>query len=66
MATNKRNFEHPPVEDSYLVEGINHPLNGIYRDEVSADIGKEVSLLKKQAKRSDTNATINLRIINRD
>ncbi len=59
MTSKKRDFEHPPVEDCYLVEGINHPLNGIYRDEVSSDMGKEVSLRGKQPKKIDSKDSLN-------
>lgn len=66
MISKKRDFEHPPVEDCYLVEGINHPLNGIYRNEVSSDIGKEISLRKKQSNDCERNNSINIRIVKAD
>jgi len=66
MISKKRDCEHPPVEDCYLVEGINHPLNGIYRDEVSADLGNEISLRKKHSKKSDSKYTVNISIVDAD
>ncbi len=58
MSNKKQDFQHPLVEDPYLVEGINHPLNGIYRDEVSSPLGKEVSLRRKQPKHRNDDDTL--------